>query len=297
VDAPPRHRYRSPDEDSARWDAVRLRPGDVVVSTRSKHGTTWVQAVCLHLVHGPGPLPSPLPVLAPWVDHLVEPVDELAARLAAQEHRRVLKTHTPLDGVPLVAGVTYVVAARHPLDAAVSLFHQGANLDRAALARLSGAPTPAPRTRPAGQALEDWLARWVDRDPDPREALDSLPGVAHHLRDARDRLGGPHDVVLVHYADLLADLPGQVRRLAQHLGLEASDERVDAVTATTTFAAMRARADEVAPDAGVLVDRRAFFRGGRSGDGRAAASPAVLARYDARAAELLPEDLRAWLHR
>lgn len=292
-----RRRYRSADEDSARWDAVPLRAGDVVVSTRSKHGTTWVQAVALHLLHGPGPLPERLPVLAPWVDHLVEPVDALAARLAAQEHRRVVKTHTPLDGVPLVDGVTYVVAARHPLDAAVSLFHQGANLDRAALARLSGAPLPdvgPVRERPP---LDEWLARWVDDDPDLRGDLDSLPGVAHHLRDAWARRTGPHDVVLVHYADLLADLPGEVRRLADRVGVDASDDEVLAVAATTSFAAMRERAHEVAPDAGVLLDRRAFFRGGRSGDGRAAAPADVLARYDARSRALLPDDLRAWLHR
>ncbi|MEJ5866470.1 sulfotransferase domain-containing protein [Pseudokineococcus sp. 5B2Z-1] len=290
-------RYRSGDEDSARWDAVPLRAGDVVVCTRSKHGTTWVQAVLLHLLHGPGPLPDRLPVLAPWVDHLVEPVDALAARLAAQEHRRVLKTHTPLDGVPLVDGVTYVVAARHPLDAAVSLFHQGANLDRTALARLSGAPLPdggPVRERPP---LEDWLARWVDDDPDPHADLDSLPGVAHHLRDAWARRTGGRDVVLVHYADLLAGLPGEVRRLADRLGVSASEDEVRAVAAATTLGAMRERADEVAPDAGVLLDRRAFFRGGRSGDGSAAAPADVLARYDARARVLLPDDLRAWLHR
>ena len=294
MDVPPPHRYRSSDEDSARWDDVALRPGDVVVSTRSKHGTTWAQAICLHLLHGPGPLPSPLPVLAPWVHHLVEPLDEVAARLAAQEHRRVLKTHTPLDGVPLVDGVTYVVAARHPLDAAVSLLHQGDNIDRAALARLTGAPPPPPRARPSP---EEWLARWVGVDPDPREALDSLPGVGHHLRDAWDRRSGPHGVVLVHYADLLADLPGQVRRLADHLDLDAPDERVAAVAATTTFSAMRGRADEVAPDSGVLRDRRAFFRGGRSGDGSRAASPAVRERYDERVPTLFPDDLSDWLHR
>ncbi|WP_298993045.1 sulfotransferase domain-containing protein [uncultured Pseudokineococcus sp.] len=292
-----RRRYRSGDEDSARWDAVPLRAGDVVVSTRSKHGTTWVQAVLLHLLHGAGPLPDRLPVLAPWVDHLVEPVDALAARLAAQEHRRVLKTHTPLDGVPLVDGVTYVVVARHPLDAAVSLFHQGANLDRAALARLSGGPRPAAGPARERPPLEDWLARWVDDDPDPRVALDSLPGVAHHLRDAWARRTGSRDVVLVHYADLLADLPGEVRRLADRLDVDASEDEVRAVAAATTLGAMRERADEVAPDAGVLLDRRAFFRGGRSGDGRAAAPADVLARYDARVGALLPHDLRTWLHR
>ena len=39
-------RYRSDDEDSDRWASIALRPGDVVISTRSKHGTTWMQLIC-----------------------------------------------------------------------------------------------------------------------------------------------------------------------------------------------------------------------------------------------------------
>ena len=46
--------------------------------------------------------------------------EEVYARLDAQDHRRVIKTHTPLDGIPLDARATYVVVARHPLDMAVS---------------------------------------------------------------------------------------------------------------------------------------------------------------------------------
>ena len=65
-------------------------------------------------------------------------VSEVWAALAAQRHRRVIKTHTPLDGVPIDGRVTYVVVARHPLDAAVSLYHQGDNIDRTRLRALTG---------------------------------------------------------------------------------------------------------------------------------------------------------------
>ena len=61
---------------------------------------------------------------------------------------------------------------------------------------------------------------------------------------------------------------------------------------------MRARADQLAPDTqGVLKDRAAFFRRGRSGAGREELGEAELARYFARAAELAPPDLLGWLHR
>ena len=123
--------YASDVDDNRRWSGIPLRDGDLVVSARSKHGTTWMQQICALLVFGVTDLPAPLGWLSPWVDWRVEPLDDLRARLAAQPHRRILKTHTPLDGLPLDPRATYVVVARHPLDAAVSLYHQGDNLDRA----------------------------------------------------------------------------------------------------------------------------------------------------------------------
>jgi aryl sulfotransferase len=114
-------RYRSADEDSARWLGFPFRPGDIVISTRSKSGTTWVQMICALLVFQTPDLPAPLSELSPWLDWLVTPRDEVYTRLAAQNHRRFVKTHTPLDGIPLDPRATYVVVARHPLDRAVSL--------------------------------------------------------------------------------------------------------------------------------------------------------------------------------
>jgi len=54
----PLFRYTSPDEDSARWWDFAFRPGDVVISSRSKSGTTWVQMICLLLVFGPPTCPA-----------------------------------------------------------------------------------------------------------------------------------------------------------------------------------------------------------------------------------------------
>ena len=289
----PLTRYRSPDEDSARWRDFPLRPGDIVISTRSKSGTTWMQMICALLVLRTSDLPAPLSVLSPWLDWLVEPAEQVYERLAAQRHRRFVKTHTPLDGVPIDPLVHYLVVARHPLDMAVSLYHHSANLDRARLAELTGQggpPGPERRRTP----VEEALVRWVDADPDPREELDSLPGVLWHLRDAWARRDQPN-VHLVHYDDLRADLAGQMCRLAELLDLDPpGPELVEAAT----FDRMRSRADRLAPDpAGVLRDRRAFFRNGRSGQGSALLGPAERARYHARAAALAPPDLLTWLHR
>nr|WTA68828.1 sulfotransferase domain-containing protein [Micromonospora sp. NBC_00855] len=289
----PRHRYRSDDEDSARWTGFPFRDGDIVISTRSKSGTTWMQMICALLVLGTPELPAPLTVLSPWLDWLVEPRDAVYDRLAAQPHRRFIKTHTPLDGVPLHPRVHYVVVARHPLDMAVSLYHQGANLDRERIAELTGQPasTGSPGERPA---VREWLLNWVDREADPRAELDSLPGVLMHLGDAWARRHEPN-VELVHYDDLLADLGGEMRRLADRWKLPSPGPEL---VAAATFGRMRERADQLAPDTlGVLRDRRAFFRRGGSGQGRDLLDEAARARYQERVAALAPPDLLTWLHR
>ncbi|WP_431892492.1 sulfotransferase domain-containing protein [Micromonospora haikouensis] len=289
-------RYRSSEEDSARWAGFPFRDGDIVISTRSKSGTTWMQMICALLVFGTPDLPAPLSHLSPWLDWLAEPRDEVYARLAAQRHRRFVKTHTPLDGVPLDDRAHYVVVARHPLDMAVSLWHQSGNLDRARLAELTGRPAPAGPSAPRTPLVES-LRRWVDREVDPRAELDSLEGVLWHLGDAWGRRDRPN-VTLVHYDDLVADLAGQMRVLAGRLGVEVAQPRWPELVEAATFDRMRERADLLVPDpAGVLKDRNAFFRRGRSGQGRELLDAATLARYRARTATLAPPDLLAWLHR
>ena len=293
VPGAPLWRYTSPDEDSARWWEFPFRRGDIVVSTRSKSGTTWVQMICLLLVFGKPELPGRLGQLSPWLDWLVEPAPDVVARLAAQTHRRVIKTHTPLDGVPLDARATYIVVGRHPLDVAVSLYHHSDNIDRRCMAELTGRPE---RERPPRPPLHQWLVQFVDWQGDARRWLDTLPGAMLHLSDAWARR---HDsnVVLVHYDDLVADLDGSMRRLAGLLGCAVDEGRWPALVQAATFASMRA--DAGAPDAGlgVLKDPAAFFRRGRSGEGRAVLSASEMAHYRARVAGMAPADLLAWLQR
>ncbi len=286
-------RYHSDDDDSARWDGFPFRDGDIVISTRSKSGTTWMQMICALLVLGSPDLPEPLPVLSPWVDHRIEPVSEVFARLEAQRHRRFVKTHTPLDGIPLDPRATYIVVGRHPLDLAVSLYHQGDNIDRERMAELTGVPMRARSPRPS---LHDWLVGWTTSETTAVEQPDSLVGVLHHLTDAWTR--EEPNVVLVHYADLLADLEGEMRRLAGRLGIDVAETAWPGLVDAATFDRMRTRSAETVPNArGVLKDPSKFFRRGRSGAGREVLTSAELAAYDERVRALAPADLVAWLDR
>jgi len=289
-------RYQSPDEDSARWDGFAFRPGDIVISTRSKSGTTWAQMICALLVFQTAELPAPLSEMSPWLDWLIVGKAEVFARLEAQKHRRFIKTHTPLDGLPLDPRATFIVVARHPLDMAVSLFHQGDNLNRERIAELTGAPPPGEVRAPA-RSLHDSLVAYIGRAVAPAEALDSLPGVLWHLRDAWERRDADN-VLLLHYADLSADLEGSMRALADRLGIVVPEERWPELVAAAGFEQMRARASVLAPDpAGIMKDTNAFFRRGSSGSGRELLTAQEYAGYLKRAAELAPPDLLDWLHR
>jgi len=221
---------------------------------------------------------------------------EVLSRLESQQHRRFIKTHTPLDGLPLDPRATYLVVARHPLDMAVSLFHQADNLDRRRMAELLGTPSP---TAPAGppRPIRDALIAWIDRDVAPADALDSLPGVLWHLSDAWLRRHDPN-IVLLHYADLVRDLDGEMRQLAHRLGIAIPAHRWPILVEAASFAQMRARANQLVPDpVGIMKDRSAFFRRGSSGAGRELLSAGELARYEQRAAAMAPADFLAWLHR
>lgn len=289
-------RYISPDEDSARWDGFPLRDGDVVISTRTKHGTTWMQNICALLIFGTAELPAPIADLSPWLDWTTASADDVRARLSAQRHRRFIKTHTPLDGVPWDPRVTYVVVARHPLDAAISLYHQQLNLDRVRWAALTGNQPPDPDA--PVPTLHDAVLAWIALDGlDPREHLDSLPGVAHHLQDAWTRRAEPN-VVLVHYDDLRADLAGEMRRVAGRLGIPVDAAKLPDLVEAAGFPAMRARASDAVPERnGVIRDHERFFRRGTSGARFEVLDAPARADYERRMAARVPPELFTWLHR
>jgi hypothetical protein len=288
-------RYRSDDEDSARWEGFEFRDGDIVISTRSKSGTTWMQMICALLVFQTPELPEPLGRLSPWLDWLGTPRPEIFSRLEAQEHRRFIKTHTPLEGIPVDGRATYIVVGRDPLDMAVSLYHQGDNIDRARLRELTGQPDPVDGLPPR-PPLHEWLLAWIDWEGSPRRQMDSLPGVVWHATDAWARRHRPN-IVLVHYDDLSSDLESTMRALAARLGITVPEATWPVIVEAAGFEKMRARAGTVAPDpAEILKDRRTFFRRGTSGAGREVLSSPELAHYRRRVELLASPEVSAWLH-
>src|SRR4029077_16572391 len=124
-----RRRYRNVIMDSQRWDGFEFRDDDIVISTPAKCGTTWMQMLCALLVFQTADLPRPLTELSPWVDMQTAARDDVVAKLEAQTHRRFIKSHTPLDGLPYDERVTYISVGRDPRDVALSWDNHFANMN------------------------------------------------------------------------------------------------------------------------------------------------------------------------
>jgi aryl sulfotransferase len=299
-------RYVAKVFDSSRWDGFAVRSGDIIISTPPKCGTTWTQMICALLVLQESELPLPLDTLSPWIDMVTRARTEVFADLEYQTHRRFIKTHTPLDGIPSDSRVTYICVGRDPRDVALSMDRHIDNMDigafvkarerAAAIDGIELGPLHPPRPRPDGERDRFW--QWVEDETPSTQAGSSLRFTIEHLQTfwhATDDL----DIVFLHYDELQADLEGQMRQLAAHLDIEVDKDQWPRLVEAATLQSMRARADTtVAAGREHWINPAAFFSRGTSGQWRDLLDDADLARYTARVRVLASDDdLIRWLHR
>jgi aryl sulfotransferase len=304
VGSPDRLVYRQFVRDSRRWDNFPFRSGDIVISTATKCGTTWMQMICGLLILQTPTFAASLDRISPWLDMLTRPLDDVLSDLEGQTHRRFIKTHVPLDGLPIDDRVTYIGVGRDPRDVAMSWDNHQANQDRPALRRardaaLAGQEMPAEGPTPADRASDPkdrfWI--WVD-DPTPvTQAACTLDLTLHHLQTFWDVRDEPN-IVLMHYDDVRGDLDGEMRGLSDRLGIPVDEQRWPTLVQAATLDAMRARADQLVPNVTEKIwhDNHEFFHRGSSGQWRDLLDPADLIRYRRRVDELATPDLVAWVH-
>ena len=251
-------------------------------------------------------LPQPLTRISPWLDMQTNDLGEIVQLLDEQTHRRFIKTHTPLDGLPRDTRVTYLCVGRDPRDVALSMDNHVANLDFEALLRAREAAVGLDdlqelTTHAAGQARSDdvreRVLQWIDNPSSPTDELSSLRSTLHHL-DTFWQERSDANIALFHYGDLQADLPGEMRQLAEVLGVEVPDARWDLLVDAARFDRMKERATDLAPDVdnGIWQDTREFFHRGTNGQWRDVLDEHDVQRYRERVRVLADPDLASWAH-
>jgi len=277
--------YRNAVFDNRRWTEFRPRPGDIVICTPPKCGTTWTQAIVASLLWPDGKLPGRIMDIAPWIEFELFPIDRVLAMLEAQPHRRFMKSHTPADGIPFFEDTQYVVVARDGRDAFMSLCN---HLDRFKDAVRDGLNE---------RALADGVPPMPGWDGDVHRFFRTWLAEGQHFQHVASFWERRHDprVLLVHFNDLLTDLSGEMHRIADFLKIEVSPSDWEAVVARCTFDSMRARSDELGPlDKVFDGGARSFLFKGTNGRWREVLIPAELAAYDRRVSDFLSSEATLW---
>jgi aryl sulfotransferase len=289
--------YQNHHLDSTRWDSVDLRDGDIVITTAYKAGTTWTQRIFAALILGPDAPPGSLMELSPWVDARFQgPLEPMVASLDAQQHQRFMKSHLAADGIRFDDRVHYIVVGRDTRDVFMSLWnHYTAYTDLAF--ELFNDPDRPGREFPRPPATPrdmwpQWISEgWFDWEPD------GWPFWSHHHHlstwwEAREL----HNVLFLHYSDLLADTEAEMRRLAAFCAIEVPEDQWPAINAAVQIDQMRNDARAVDVGASMIFDGgidRFIFKG-TNGRWRDVLTDDDLAMYD-QAASTLEPSLRTWL--
>ncbi len=291
--------YQNHHLDNTRWDRFTPRDDDIIITTSYKSGTTWMQEIVLHLVYLGREIPYRNEA-SPWLDSRMRPLEEVLSVLEDQPHRRFIKSHLAADGLPYYPQVKYIVVGRDPRDVFMSMWNHYSSHKPDFFDFINGLPDRVGAPLPPPPAdIHDFWRDWVSRGWFEWEH-EGYPywGNMHHIQswwNVRER----GNILLVHFADLLAQTVGEIRRIADFLAIPASDEQISQVAQATTLTAMRTRAEQNNPGmANVWRDgARTFFYKGTNGRWRDVLTADEVAQYAATAAAVLTPDCRAWLER
>ncbi len=279
--------YLGPLTDNRRREKFHARPDDVYVVTPPKCGTTWMQTIVALLFSGDPDVETGLSVKMPWVNIRIRKMDEVAAQLEAMPHRRSVKSHTPLDGVPYRDDGQYLLVYRHPLDAHFSYRKHVRNIPVKGFELFY----------PEDEDTEVIFRRFMDGGIEGND-MDAMPlaHIIHHYKAALERADHPN-VTLFHYADMSRDLAGTMANVARLLGISHPPDAMSHLVQAATFDNMKAHAERYAPSGGkgFMKSDSDFFHSATSGKWEGKLTNAQMDAYDAAMDAALDPADRGWL--
>ncbi|MFT5693098.1 MAG: aryl sulfotransferase [Oceanicoccus sp.] len=294
--------YKNHHLDSTRWDEYQPRPTDIIVTTSYKAGTTWTQQILHELLHGTtDPMPG-FQEVTPWPDarFLPIPKEELGPMLENVPGRRFIKSHLPLDGLPYYPQVKYVIVGRDCRDVFMSFFNHYSNYTDMAMGMMNspdieGDQLPRCPENPR-ELWRDWISRgWFEWES---EGYPFWANLGHTQSYWKFR----HlpNFYFMHYNDMLNDLEGSIKNLAEFLGEKPSADHLAKIVENTTFKNVKANAakmDGEGDPRGVVFKggtERFFFKG-TNGRWRDVLTDDDLVLYEKAKKRSLSSDSAKWL--
>lgn len=278
--------------DSTIWNDFKFREDDVIVSAYGKSGTTWVQQIIAQLLMGPDAALEPAGI-SYWMDLRVPPKSVKLAEVEAQQHRRFLKTHLPIEALVFSEKAKYVYVGRDGRDIAWSLHNHHRKANDAWYGALNETPGLIGPKLPRfveGTDPHEYFTAWLESDGQPFWPF------WENVRGWWSARNLPN-VLMVHFANLKADLEGEMRRIANFLDVQHGEENWPTLIEHCTFDWMQRHGDGIVPAGGVFWEggTSSFLHKGVNQRWAETLSEEEVARYEARAIEELGEACATWL--
>ena len=276
--------------DSTIWNDFRFRDDDIVISTYAKSGTTWMQQIVSQLLF-PGEAGLEVAEMSPWMDLRVPPKEVKLLAVEAQAHRRFMKTHLPVDALVFSEKAKYIYIGRDGRDIVWSLYNHHTNANEAWYDALNNTPgRVGPPIEPPCASIAQYFDEWLEKDGYPFWSLWENVRTWWSIRNLPN-------VHMVHFANLKADMPGEIRRIAGFLDIPIDVSKWEQVLLHCSFDYMKANATQSVPVGGAFWDGGAetFIHKGTNERWREVLSNQQVNQYEERALEELGLECSRWL--
>lgn len=291
------HVYQNYHIDSTRWEHFVPRDDDIIIATSYKAGTTWMQNIVQHMIFLDLEQ-RPVHEISPWLDNCTPDLQEILERIGAQQHRRFLKTHLPLDGLLYFPRVKYIVVARDPRDVFMSLWNHYHNFTPDLIEKLNNPATLMGNPLPPCPAdihdfWRDWISKgWFAWENEGYPFWSNMRHVQtwwdyHHLPN----------ILMVHFNDLLQDTSGQIRRIADYLDIEIPIYLLPEIVKAVSFEVMKNDAEKLVPGTNFSFKGgpQTFINQGTNGRWRDVLTEEELTMYAATLKRETSVDCALWL--
>ena len=281
--------------DSTYWNNFNFRDDDIIIATWAKAGTTWVQQIVAQFIFDGKTEGLPIADMSQWLDFRLPPLEAKLPMIEAQDHRRFLKTHLPVDALVFSPQVKYIYIARDGRDCVWSMYNHHVNMNNFLYDGLNALPVKfgpmiePPRTDDLRVYFHDWL-----RD-------DGFP-FWPFWENIRTWWAIRHlpNVHFIHYQSLKNNMEEEIQRIGEFLGYDVNGMtkgKWEEMVYHCTFDYMKANATLSTPLGGALWDGGAtvFINKGTNKRWTETLTADDIEAYEKRALEELGPECAYWL--
>jgi len=277
--------------DSTYWNDFKFRDDDIIIATWGKSGTTWVQQIVAQFIFKGQTVGLPVGDMSMWVDFRLPPLEVKEPLLEAQEHRRFLKTHLPVDALVFSPQAKYIYVGRDGRDSVWSTHNHHVNMLDWVYEALEELPDMGPVIqRPTGGDMREYFHDWFNREGYPFWPFWENVRAWWAVRDLPN-------VMMLHYQNLKNGMEGEMRKVGEFLECELDEDKWEEMVLHCTFDYMKHNAKESAPLQGSLWagGAKTFVNKGTNDRWRDTLTAEDVDMYEARALEELGAGCAKWL--